>query len=290
MGKDMVSAIVYEFEQYAGRMEAGNARHDRILGELIPSALTVEGISQTQGAGWIAYRMIRQHFESCKIYLSGLRCFMAVHYLPGSNLAYPNLPDVAPADALSYALSRACDPVDIMRVSMDSSPASFALNQWGQLRGEVAERVLVDFAVQMEKVTDTLVVPLHQVAAITLESAKVLMEMQAGTVIAFRARNALNALRTPTWLPKMRHVSQVMRGFGLRAVEEYGEGESIANGCSNLIGSMVRTADDWSKILERERGQQGQPQGYVSSDRWLSTPSAPTPLDHLLSEMFGYSQ
>jgi hypothetical protein len=291
-GKDMVSDIVYEFEQHCSQTKALTERHDALLSLYGTTILTPDDIGRVQGAGWAIYRALHQYYESCKIYLLGLRCFMAVHYLPGSYLAYPDLPDLAGSEGVSYAISRACNPGDIMRVAMDTSPASFALNEWGTYRGEVSQHLLTAFTTRLEEANSTLVVPIHQVIAIALEAGKVLMEMQAGTVIALRARDALHVLKAPAWLPTMRKACRVMRDIGLLAVEEKGEGESIANGCSNIMGSMIRTADEWIRAIDSERSQmEEQKHGYMNtSDRWMSAPTMQTPLDHLLSETYGYSQ
>ena len=199
---------------------------------------------------WLVYRRIRQRFEANKVYVIALRVLMATVFLPGSPSAFPDLPThLTQVQSVSYAINRACNPQDIVSFLMQSPPTSavMAVWEWGAHRGDVCEQILVATA---EMSVDFL--PLHDVACIAVESAKVLMEMDAGILVMKRTGRAKDRrFRISSWFYPMKLVSQVLRSVGQVPSDEE-EGESIQMGCSNLIGSMVRMADEWAKSVAAE--------------------------------------
>ncbi|WVQ75062.1 hypothetical protein IAR50_004671 [Cryptococcus sp. DSM 104548] len=358
---DPVGGILTEFDEYTRRTEIVDLRYDAMMSMLREYSGNIE-------VGSVAYRAIRRRYEFSKIHVTGLRALIATHYLPGSLYAYPDLPPASsPLAAVAYAISRACNPPDIVRFISDTNhnggatPAVQAVWEWGRKRGVNMERNLIacsELAVSMNSelhgVASTCVVPLHETICIAVESAKVLMEMEAGTIHILRSNNQLyKAFRPRSWLDAMREFSQALRAVSVIIHDDGLGGETVASGASNLIGSMVRTAEEWTKSLEQEaarplleplgiptemtldsvhalaRQRQGHgngvlvpQQGYMdTSDRWMAaseqelgsssrsqsvsnsrptpptvagTPNVPnvhqvTPLDMLLSEMFGYS-
>ncbi|ODN78552.1 hypothetical protein L202_04168 [Cryptococcus amylolentus CBS 6039] len=357
---DPVIGILTEFDEYTRRTDAIDQRHDSMMSMLREYSENIE-------VGSMVYRAIRRRYEFSKIHVTGLRALIATHYLPGSLYAYPDLPPPSnPHTAVSYAISRACNPPDIVRFISDTNhnggatPAVQAVWEWGRKRGVNMERNLLacsQLAVSMNSelhgVASTCVVPLHETICIAVESAKVLMEMEAGTIHILRSNNQLyKAFRPRSWLDAMRDFAQALRAVSVIIHDDGLGGETVASGASNLIGSMVRTAEDWTKSLEQEAARPLEPmgfptemtldsvhalarqrqghgngvsvpqQGYMdTSDRWMAsseqelsstsrsqsaqgswptpptvvgTPNVPnvqqvTPLDMLLSEMFGYS-
>lgn len=188
---------------------------------------------------------------------------IATHYLPGCPHAYSGLPPLPPSSAVSYAISRAFNPPDIVRFITDTSVSKSAVEavwDWGRRRGVNLEATLLACAeIGQVLVNDlrsrvhTSVVPLHDITCIAVESAKVLMEMEAGTIHILRSANQLhNAFRERSWLRVMSQMSQILQKIGEISNNEMLDGESISNGCSSLIGSMVRTAEDWVGLLEKE--------------------------------------
>ena len=151
-----------------------------------------------------------------------------------------------------------------MAFIMRPSPASQALWQWGIQRGEIAEQILVAFSSINQNLVPTTerlgdIVPLHEVVSIAVDCSKVLMEMQAGSILIHRQSNTIhNAFKIPQWIFSMRKVSQVMADIGglslADADEAHGDDgpQSLASGCSSLVESMVRIADGWTQALESE--------------------------------------
>ncbi|OCF37136.1 hypothetical protein I316_01043 [Kwoniella heveanensis BCC8398] len=258
---DPVRKIVNEFEGFDKRMEEIDRRHDLIMQHLSEYARGVE-------AGWAAYRAIRRRYETSKIYVTGLRMLMATHYLPGCPYAYPGLPPhLPPEQAVSYAISKAFNPADIVRFITDTAVSKAAVEavwDWGRRRGINTEACLVSCAELGQNMVADLqnhvyasIVPLHDVICIANESAKVMIEMEAGTIQILRSTHQLHkAFRARSWLVVMQQVSRTMQSIGLLSPTDGLGGDTLANGCSNLIGSMVRTAEEWTKLLEKEQVSQ----------------------------------
>ncbi len=208
---------------------------------------TIRGISPN----WLSYRRLRRHFETNKVYVTALRILIATAYLPGTPTAFPGLPtDLSPARKVAYAIGRACNPQDIIPFLTQSppSPAALAVREWGGYRGDVCEQILISI---VEMGSDF--VPYHDVVCIAVECTKVLMEMVGGIILT--KRNGMEHdrhFRITNWFCLMKQVSLVLRGIGQISSENEEEGESIPNGCSNLVGSMVRMADKWAKTIEVE--------------------------------------
>ncbi|KAK6908807.1 hypothetical protein I203_102811 [Kwoniella mangroviensis CBS 8507] len=254
---DPVGSILNEFQNYERKMEDIDRRHDALMRLLAEQSRGVE-------SGWLAYRSIRRRYETNKVHVTGLRMLIATHYLSGSPHAYPEMPPIMNiASSVNYAIQRAFTPADIVRFITDtagSKPAVEAVWDWGRRRGVNTEACLVACAELGQNLVNDLhngvyssIFPLHDVTLIANEAAKVLIEMEAGTIQILRSNNQIHkAFRARSWLIVMNQVSQTLRSIGLLASsDEYG-GDSVANGCSNLIGSMVRSAEDWTKSLEKE--------------------------------------
>ncbi|WVF68579.1 hypothetical protein IAT40_003348 [Kwoniella sp. CBS 6097] len=267
---DPVREIVSEFEGFDKRMEEIDRRHDLIMQHLSEFSRGVE-------SGWLSYRAIRRRYETSKVYVTGLRMLMATHYLPGCPYAYPGLPPhLPPEQAVSYAISRAFNPADIVRFITDTAVSKAAVEavwDWGRRRGINTEACLVSCADLGQNLVADLqnhvyasIVPLHEVICIANESAKVLIEMEAGTIQILRSTRQLHkAFRARSWLVVMQQVSQTMQSIGLLSPTDGMGGDTLANGCSNLIGSMVRTAEEWTKLLGKEQ--------EISNEEAASQPS-----------------
>ncbi|WWC73543.1 uncharacterized protein I206_107515 [Kwoniella pini CBS 10737] len=254
---DPVNEILNEFENFERGMEVIDARHDAVMGVL-------SGHSRGVESGWLSYRSIRRRYETSKVYVTGLRMLIATHYLSGSIHSYPDVPPfLTPEQGADYAVSRAYQPMDIVRFITDTTnpkPAVEAVWNWGRKRGINTEACLVACAELGQHLVNTLetgsyaaIIPLHDVIVIANEAAKVLIEMEAGTIQILRSSNMIDkAFRPRSWLIVMNQVSQTFRSIGALAPNDDLGGDTIANGCSNLIGSMVRSAEEWTKSLEKE--------------------------------------
>nr|ODN95589.1 hypothetical protein L204_04130 [Cryptococcus depauperatus CBS 7855] len=261
---DPVAGVLTEFEEYTRRTEQLDKRHDMMMVMLREYSKNVE-------TGWAAYRAIRRRYEFSKIHVTGLRALIATHYLPGSPYAYPDLPPtVTPAHAVAYAITRACNPSDIVRFISDTSHAGGATSavqavwEWGRRRGVNMERNLTACAELAHTMCNDMhgpvyscIVPLHEAICISVESAKILMEMEAGTIHILRSSNQLyKAFRSRSWLNAMKGVAQKLHSISLLFQDDGLGGETVANGASNLIGSMVRTAEEWTRSLQEETARQ----------------------------------
>jgi hypothetical protein len=230
-------------------------------------------------AGWASYRSIRRKYELSRLHLFGLRVLTAAHFLSGSALS----PHISRTQAIDNAIVRAHKPEDFMPVMLAKTPASEELRKCGKLRGEIAESILVEFAELQQSIIPrasqddrepepghgsfATILPLQELVATVVEAAKTLMEMQAGTLIVNRSIKELHkTFRIPSWHFIMRQVSGLMATLGGMCVgsgrngEDGGGGggtESFATGCSNLVGSMLRTTESWSKIIELEGSRLG---------------------------------
>ncbi|WVR08187.1 hypothetical protein IAU60_005233 [Kwoniella sp. DSM 27419] len=255
---DPVREIINEFERYEKRLVEVDRRHEIIMNILSEYSQGVE-------SGCLAYRTTRRRYESNKIYVTGLRMLMATHYLPGSPYAYPNLPPGLPVEqAVAYAISRAFNPADIIRFITDTAVTKTSVEavwDYGRRRGINTEECLASCAAIGQNLlagihsqTCAIIIPHHDIICIANESAKVLIEMEAGTIQILRSTGQLHkAFRARSWLVVMQQVSQTMRSIGELCVTDGLGGDTVANGCSNLIGSMVRTAENWTQLLEKEQ-------------------------------------
>ncbi|EIW71637.1 hypothetical protein TREMEDRAFT_73361 [Tremella mesenterica DSM 1558] len=274
---DPVTAITDEFKHSISRLEALDERHDAII------ALVPEG-SRNLLAGWLSYRNIRRRYDSTKIYVTGLRFLTATGYLPGHPSAFPNLPtDLPPSAKVPYAVGRASNPADTMPFILSPGPGSQALWQWGVHRGDTAEQVLVAFLsigslVIPSPTSGGELIPLHDVISIAVDCAKVLMEMQAGSILIHKHTGRLHkAFRVPQWVFSMRQVAQVMAAIATLSPinDELSRLHSLAGGCSSLIGSMVRIADGWTRSLESEAALVAISESEVNT-QYISDPTTTT--------------
>lgn len=295
---DTVGAVVAEMKQFTMTAETLDSRHDTLLGEYPgrktrTNANSVDLLSINSGgieSGWKAYRSVRRRFESNKVYLTGLRYLMATSYLPGSRYAFSDLPiGMLPAQAVLYAISRATSPSNITAFMQGNTDAVQAVVEWGAHRGEIAEQLLSAIAEISQKSISIVsdpnhaeIVPLHDVFCIAVEGAKTLMEMQAGSIVMGRtSQNFPSRIRFPTWSATLRHVCQNIRAVGtLLPDDQRHEGESIENGCSNLIGSMLRLADEWLKTVEKDEDDEQVPAESTPMEEssYLPPPAPPKPL------------
>jgi hypothetical protein len=294
---DVIGALTDEIRYGTERLEAIDTRHDAILSLISPTSNGIE-------SGWLAYRSIRRRYEACKVYVQALRYFIATMYLPGHPLAFANLPsELPPFQRAAYALNRAFTPSDIIPVIMaTNNPATQATWVWGKHRGDVCESALLALtefgwnlpgASRDNSSRDCLVIPLHDILCIAVDTAKALMEMRAGSIVMDnRAKSPHNAqtLDMSGWVYYVRQIAEMMGNIaGLsapptRASELNGsnasgqpEGlvESLASGCSNLLGSMVRLAENWRRDRNSEGLEVPQPSG--SEPHPHTTPSSTGP-------------
>jgi hypothetical protein len=212
-------------------------------------------------AGWIAYRNVRKRYDANKVTVMGLRYIMAAAYLPGNLSSFPGLPtNMTPHHAVNYAISRASTPADMMAFLVQDNIAVQMVWEWGGHRGNISEQLLVAFA-ELERVVlgsdnpeGGCLVPLHESIVLAVESAKILMEMEAGRIMLRRSASTSNrAFRLFNWFFALQQVSASLRRIAM-LVPEDPDGESIANGCSNLTGSMIRVADGWVQMAKKEGG------------------------------------
>ncbi|OWZ43840.1 hypothetical protein C356_03405 [Cryptococcus neoformans c45] len=262
---DPVRRILAEFEEYTKKTDEIDRRHEAMISMM-------QGYSKNIETGWVTYRAIRRRYEFSKLHVTGLRALMATHFLPGSPYAYPDLPSfVSPAHAVAYAIGRACHPPDIVRFIGGTSstgaatPAVQAVWEWGRRRRVNMEHNLAACAELAQTYESDLtgliyacIVPLHECICIAVESSKILMEMEAGTIHILRSHNQLyKAVRPRPWLEIMKQVSQAMHNVSMMIHDDGLGGETLANGASNLIGSMVRVAEEWMTSGQEEAARQG---------------------------------
>lgn len=282
---DPVRGILTEFEEYTKKTDEIDRRHEAMMGKLrmvLPKSVAnrkhqvmMQGYSKSIETGWVTYRAIRRRYEFSKLHVSGLRALMATHFLPGSPYAYPDLPSfVSPAHAVAYAIGRACHPPDIVRFIGGTSsvggvtPAVQAVWEWGRRRRMNMEHNLAacaelaqtyqTYGSDLTGLVYACIVPLHECICIAVESSKILMEMEAGTIHILRSHNQLSkAVRPRPWLEIMKQVSQAMHNVSMMMHDDGLGGETLANGASNLIGSMVRVAEEWLTSSQEEAARQG---------------------------------
>lgn len=241
-------------------------------------------------AGWTPYRSIRRKYELSRLHLFGLRVLTAAHLLPASTLSVSGPitgpgSDLRKKQAIDSAIARAHNPEDLMPVMLANTPASEELRKWGKMRGEIAESILVEFAELQRSIIpratvgdpepepvpgpgpSAVILPLQELVATVVEAAKTLMEMQAGTLIVKRSIKELHkTFRIPSWHFIMRQVLGLMATLGGMCVgtgrdgedgNDGGGSENFPTGCSNLVGSMLRTTESWGKIIELEGSRLG---------------------------------
>lgn len=192
--------------------------------------------------------------------MTGFQALVALHFLPGSAIAIPGLPQgLGTYQMVHYALSRSNDPADIIFAYSTRSTGADELRRVSSLRQELAEQQLLSFidvsqSVMASDRRPADIIPLHDVVAIVVESCKALVEGQSSKLSYLRTIYGLpTAVSKPGWLRTLSQVSTVLRSMGLLCVDsESSGGESIANGCSNLVGSMARALTEWISIVERE--------------------------------------
>lgn len=218
--------------------------------------------------------------------MAGLRVLMATAYLPDYPLAFKGLPSGMHAvQKVSYAMSRACNPPDMMPFIIQAqNPATQATWHWGRIRGQIAESVLSEFAQLESRIlpplspggknkgksipTYTDILPLHDALCTTVESAKVLMEMQASSIVIRKTSKLATVFDTPTWVYSLKSVADICSGIAAlsppvsnatagSSAERVGvdKMESIAQGCGNLVGSMLRLAEEWHRAVQREEAE-----------------------------------
>lgn len=215
-------------------------------------------------SGWKAYRAIRRRWESMKVYLVAFQTLVALHYLPGSTLAVINPPAHYNAgQAIHAAYRRANDPHDVLLAYASTTTATDDLHRLSNSRGVQAEQILhtlLELAptlVPSQRGAD--LVPLDEMIAMVVESASVLMEQHALSLTYYRSIMALpSTVPTPNWASTLSQVSQILNGLSTLRVDDDddtpGGGENVANGCSNLLASMVRIVHEWSAMVERDGG------------------------------------
>jgi hypothetical protein len=210
---------------------------------------------------------MRRRWESMKTLLSALQTLVALHYLPGSIYGVANLPNgLNTAQGIHYALNRSNDPNNILFAVATGSRAAEEIRRCSQLRGEQAERQLLSFIEISPSICPTHrgladIAPLHDIIALTLESCKALMEIEASKIVMVRSTyNVPSPMTMPAWVPSLTQISHVFRKLSLIRYEDEdaGCGEDITNACSNLVGAMVRTVQEWMTAMEAESGGGGQ--------------------------------
>jgi len=210
---------------------------------------------------------MRRRWESMKGCLCAYQALVALHFLPGSIHAVPNLPEnLSPGQGVHYALTKANDPDSILFAYSTNSVAAEEMRRVSRLRMDFAEQQLQSFIEISRSLFPSHngladIVPLHDIIALTLESAKALMESQASKITMLRSSYNPSPMSMPSWVPNLTLISHVLRKLSLSRYEDGDAtfGEDIANGCSNLIGSMVRTVQEWMTYMESEAGAHAGP-------------------------------
>ena len=173
---------------------------------------------------------------------------MATVWLPGSPLAYPGLPtDIQlPFQRVLYAIERASNPRDVLPFLVQPSPAAHAVYQWGSGRGKIATETLTAFADHFSHQSQgsgfSDVLPLHDTIAMVIDAAKMLMEMEAGTILMWQTVGQPGQWKTPPWVSSLDRVATSMRNVGYAGETIT---DSIAAGCCNLVSSMFRLIQGW---------------------------------------------
>lgn len=237
-------------------------------------------------SGYQTYRSLRRRHESLKILGVSIRCLTALSFIPGHADAAPDLPtDIMPHHRIKYAMDRAHVGGDIMAAVTRSTPSAMLIWRLGPERMNIAAEVLTDFGVLDKKVIPQPrpeigmargdMVPLHEMCAIGVEAAKILMESKAGKMAMLRNNPELApyVMAEPEWDRDLKRAISVLRRVDLLSTPfggegsaaggvgvgvgkngrhagngkmvKPGEGETVSNGMSNLLGSMSRMAEMW---------------------------------------------
>lgn len=293
---DVIGSTTEEMKYLTDRLEAIDAKHDAILALILPSTQGVE-------AGWVAYRHMRRRYEVCKIYSVGMRAFMATAYLPGSPLAFSGLPDnLNPGAKVKYALKRATNPPDIIPFLLATShPANQATWTWGKHRLSIVDEMLVSFAEIGSSITGGDAngkmghfFPLHDSLAMIVEATKIQMESQAGRIRLHREDKSMQSAHNyevPAYvfvLPQILDVVRHVTGLSKRVEGVVGsDKESLASGCGNLIGSMMRLANEWTRDIRRDEGLKPAaddgPDGHEGSRAFQQQQAGPSTLSQAQS-------
>ena len=250
---DVVGVISEELRYISQRLDDLDVKHDSIMQILSPATQGVE-------AGWLAYRSLRRRFEANKAYVSGIRAFTAICYIPGHPLAFPGLPThMQSIQKSTYAMSRIFHPPDMLPAYANSSnPAGHAVMTWTKHRGGMCESILASFMdsgpVISSNTSARALIPYHDAFSIVAESAKLLVELQAGRAMlrSYYPQEPSDLVPLPSWLPTMRQTAVILGEFA-RIGSQSGDSsyESVARGCANLVGSMVRLTEDWAREINK---------------------------------------
>lgn len=176
-------------------------------------------------------------------------------------------------------MTRADNPADIMAVLTQNSLATMVIWQYGAHRNEISQQILnclADLEAHVipksrlfgnlqpgEETLDNLatggeestakLLPLHECIVFAVDGAKMLMEARAGTLLLQKRNgNLQDATLPPIWLNSLKRACRTLRLIGLLSAptanggKDEGGGETIANGSSNILGSMVRMTEEWS--------------------------------------------
>lgn len=216
-------------------------------------------------SAWCSYRMVRRRFETMKQYSMGIQALVALHYLPGSIVVFPNLPNAfsVAAQAVHYSLNRSSNPSDILQVHASNTLTAEEVRRMSRACGELAEQQLGNFVELSRSILPNHggpadIIPLHEVIAIVLDSAKVLVETHSANLRLLRMMVPTPSVSLPRWVPVLIQVGHVMRSISLpREKSESEGGESVANGCANLVGSTVRAVNEWTGSAEQEMAAAG---------------------------------
>lgn len=233
-----VPMILHEVESFHATMVQQDARHDQILAILkLPSTIT---------SSWLAYRALRRRWVIMKQVITAFHILMSLHFLPGFACAIPNLPSGLPASAKAhYALDRALNANDILTAWMTKSAVVEALRAVLPRRAEAAEQLLSHF-VHMPRGT---MQPVHDVLAMVVEACKALVEIQVGIWTYQRPVTA----GPPPWLPLIGEAGQIMRSQAQYTTPDpESGGETIANGCANILDSLAQSLRDCIAAMEKK--------------------------------------
>lgn len=231
---------------------------------------------------------MKRKFEHIRVLGSALRYMLATRYLPGAPYALPSLPtDIPPHRRLAYAIARASTPADIIQVITSHSAVTMHLWQYGNLRGEFSRQILIHVGDFSETIIKPIIadqssssssstskndmkpaelVPYHELVCIAIEAAKILMEIRAGSIVINRSTGVIpEAAKSPIWVPALAKACKTLRQFGTAALsydpgeDQKGPGqvETVGNGASNILGSMVRMADEWSNMFGVDTDENG---------------------------------
>ena len=163
-------------------------------------------------------------------------------------------------------MSRAHNPPDMMAfIVAISNPATQLTWVWGEHRGDLLRDIVSNTLIWAEFMSSqpdsqhVPTIPLHETICIALETVKILMEMQAASIITLKrsGRELRTKYVVPNWLHELSPIRDSLRRLegqhdkSLNDVQN-DRFEPLSRGCANLISSMMRVADDWARTTERE--------------------------------------